>query len=303
WRAAVCANALVIGSGAWSKVSGPGTVTFGSASVNNTTATVSASGVYVLRWTISNGVCTASTDDVQITYDIAPTAASAGVNQNVCGLVVTLAGNAPVIGSGAWSKVSGPGTVTFGSASVNNTTATVSASGVYVLRWTISNGVCTASTDDVQITYDIAPTAASAGVNQNVCGLVVTLAGNAPVIGSGAWSKVSGPGTVTFGSASVNNTTATVSASGVYVLRWTISNGVCTASSDDVQITYDIAPTAASAGVNQNVCGLVATLAGNAPVIGSGAWSKVSGPGTVTFGSASVNNTTATVRASGVYVG
>src|SRR5204863_4320210 len=219
-----------------------------------------------------NGVCAASSDTVQITYDSAPTSAIAGAGQNVCGLVATLAGNVPVIGSGAWTKVSGPGTVTFGSASVNNTTATVSAAGVYVLRWTISNGVCVASSDTVQITYDAAPTTAIAGGDQNVCGLVATLAGNAPVIGSGAWTKVSGPGTVTFGSASVNNTTATVSAAGVYVLRWTISNGVCVASSDTVQMTYDAAPTTAIAGADQNVCGLVATLAGNAPVIGSGAW-------------------------------
>ncbi|MBK7175120.1 MAG: hypothetical protein IPH84_18305 [Bacteroidales bacterium] len=34
--------------------------------------------VYVLRWTISNGVCAASTDDVTVTYYESPTTATVG---------------------------------------------------------------------------------------------------------------------------------------------------------------------------------------------------------------------------------
>ena len=51
----------------------------------------------------------------------------------------------------AWSKVSGPGDVAFGSANAIDTTATFSAAGVYVLRLTASDGAVSAS-DDVQIT-------------------------------------------------------------------------------------------------------------------------------------------------------
>ena len=41
---------------------------------------------------------------------------------------------------------------------------------------------------------------------------------------------------------------------------------------------------AAAAGSDQDICGvLVATLAGNDPTIGTGTWSQVSGPGTITF--------------------
>src|SRR5204863_133548 len=123
-------------------------------------------------------------------------------------------------------------------------TATVSLPGSYTLRWTIANGVCTSS-DDVVVTYTANPTAAKAGPDQpNVCGLVATLAGNTPVIGSGTWSKISGPGTVTFSDATSPTSTATVSLAGSYTLRWTIANGICT-SSDDVVITYTATPTAA----------------------------------------------------------
>jgi len=53
--------------------------------------------------------------------------------------------------STTWSKVSGPGTVTFGNAAAVDTTATFGAAGVYVLRLTASDTELSAS-DDVQIT-------------------------------------------------------------------------------------------------------------------------------------------------------
>lgn len=58
-----------------------------------------------------------------------------------------------------WSKLSGPGTVTFADANALSTTATFSAAGIYTLRLSASDGALT-STDDVNITVD---TAASTG--------------------------------------------------------------------------------------------------------------------------------------------
>jgi hypothetical protein len=52
-----------------------------------------------------------------------------------------------------WSKVSGPGTVTFGNANAVDTTATFSAAGTYVLRLTADDGALT-NTDDVTITVN-----------------------------------------------------------------------------------------------------------------------------------------------------
>jgi len=46
------------------------------------------------------------------------------------------------------------------------------------------------------------------------------------------WSKVSGPGTVTFGNAAAQTTTASFSAAGSYLLRATISDGTASVSSD-----------------------------------------------------------------------
>jgi hypothetical protein len=60
-------GALSIG---WSKVSGPGTVSFANASALSTTATFSAAGSYVLRLTVSDSALT-TTDDVAIVVNAA----------------------------------------------------------------------------------------------------------------------------------------------------------------------------------------------------------------------------------------
>ena len=55
-----------------------------------------------------------------------------------------------------------------------------------------------------------------------------------------SWSKVSGPGTVTFGSTTELLSWATFSAAGTYVLRLTVSDGSLS-SSDDLSITVTAA--------------------------------------------------------------
>ena len=56
-----------------------------------------------------------------------------------------------------------------------------------------------------------------------------------------SWSKVSGPGTVTFGTPEAQDTTASYSAAGTYVLRLTATDGALT-SSDDVTVTVNDEP-------------------------------------------------------------
>ena len=66
----------------------------------------------------------------------------AGSDQTLCSTSATLAGNAPTTGIGTWTVVSGAG-----GSFVNANSPTTVFNGVtgttYVLRWTISNGVCT----------------------------------------------------------------------------------------------------------------------------------------------------------------
>src|SRR5689334_8842365 len=100
----------------------------------------------------------------------APPAVSAGADQSIAlNASASLGGtatddglpNPPGALAIAWSKVSGPGTVTFANAAVASTSATFSATGVYVLRLTASDGALAAS-DDVQVT--VTPSANAAPV-------------------------------------------------------------------------------------------------------------------------------------------
>ncbi|WP_164490030.1 choice-of-anchor D domain-containing protein [Runella sp. SP2] len=297
-------NTPTVGTGVWSVVSGTGG-TFGNANSATSTFTGVAGNSYVLRWTISNGQCSASTDDVDVTFTQTPTVSNAGPDQTpACGTTqVTLAGNAPTVGTGVWSVVSGTGG-TFGNANSATSTFTGVAGNSYVLRWTISNGQCSASTDDVDVTFTQTPTVSNAGPDQTpACGTTqVTLAGNAPTVGTGVWSVVSGTGG-TFGNANSATSTFTGVAGNSYVLRWTISNGQCSASTDDVNVTFTQTPTVSNAGPDQTpACGTTqVTLAANAPTVGTGVWSVVSGTGG-TFGNANSATSTFTGVAGNSYV-
>ena len=279
----LAANTPTIGTGVWSVVSGTGG-SFSNASSSSSTFSGTAGATYTLRWTISNSSCTASTDDVVITFNRNPTTSNAGSNQtgsSTCGLTtINLASNTPSVGTGAWTIISGTGG-SFTDASIPTTAFSGNAGSSYTLRWTISNSVCTASSSNLNITFNQNPTTANAGSDQTglaTCGLTtVTLAGNTPVIGTGAWSIISGTGG-SLGNASNPTSTFTGAAVSSYTLRWTISNPPCTASTDDVNISFNINPTTANAGSNQTICYTGTTLAANSAVVGTGVWSIISGP-------------------------
>jgi PKD repeat protein len=301
--ATLAANTPTIGTGAWTFVSGPNTPTITDPSLPNTTVTGLVPGVYTLRWTISFGNCTPSTDDVVITIYDNPSPADAGQDQTICSPSVTMSGNAPTTGNGTWSLVMGPNTPTITDPSLSNTTITGLVPGNYTFRWTTSNGNCAISTDDVQIFVNPFPTTANAGPDQRLCTVTsITLAGNTAVVGTGNWSFVSGPNTPTITDPSLPNSTVTGLVPGTYIFRWSISNGVCTPSTDDVQIIIDENATVADAGADQHLCGTSVTMAGNNPSVGTGTWTLVSGPNTPTFTNASQSNTPITGLTVGTYI-
>src|SRR5688572_14222860 len=295
----LAANAATTGIGTWTITSGAG-----GSFVNANSPTTVFNGVtgtsYDLRWTISNGVCPSTSDNVTITFNTPPTVAAAGTDQTLCSTAATLAGNTPATGSGLWTIVSGTG----GSFTLNTDPTTLfsgTAGNTYVLQWTITNGVCTPSSDQVTIKFDINPLpTAAAGTDQTLCSTSATLAGNAPTTGIGTWTILSGAG-----GSFVNANSPTTVFNGVtgtsYDLRWTISNGVCPSTSDNVQITFNTPPTVATAGTDQTLCSTAATLAGNTPATGSGLWTIVSGTGG-SFALATDPATTFTGTAGNTYV-
>ncbi len=288
----------ILGTGVWSRVSGPGSASFSpNAGTPDATVTVSAYGTYVFRWTENGGDCRSS-DEVTVNF-YRPPVANAGTGGSECDLDFNLqAVSASAETAGTWTMTSGTGTATF-TPSANSPAATVTVSeyGTKVFTWTVTNGTCSVGSD-VTVSFS-RPPVANAGTGGSNCGLEFYF--NAvPSSGTGTWTRVSGPGTVRY---SPDNhdpmARVTVSAFGTYVFRWTEVSGTCTSSSDVTVGFFE--QVSANAGSGGDECDLNFTLSA-VQGTGIGTWSKVSGPGNVTFTpDAHRNNATVTVTQPGEY--
>ncbi len=247
---------------AWSKISGPGTVTFGNANLVDTTVTFSAAGTYTLRLTANDGQYSVYDEIVVIVSAPAvvntPPTVNAGTDRvAVAGTAISL--DATVTDDGlpgpftsVWSKISGPGTVTFGNVAAVDTTVTFSAAGTYTLRLTANDGQYSIFDEILVIVSAPAivntPPVVNAGSDRNtVVGTAVSLDGTVTDDGrpgpfTSVWSKISGPGTVTFGNASAIDTTASFSSAGTYVLRLTANDGQYTTYDEVTVIVSTPAP-------------------------------------------------------------
>jgi HYR domain len=273
--ATLTANQPIVGTGAWTLVSGSGVIV--SPASFNSLVTGLGPGANFFLWTISNGSCPSTQDLVNITREVTPVVANAGPDQTVCSTSSVLAGNAAPTYGGTWTLVSGAGSIT--SPTLPGSAVTGLGIGPNTLRWTVNNGVCPASTDDVVITRNALPTVANAGADSTVCVSTYTLAGNTPVVGTGAWTLVAGGGAVT--APTTPNSGITSLGLGSNTFRWTISNGVCPASIDDVVLTRSTLPTPSNAGPNQTVCDTLAILNADAPFVGTGMWTLIGGSATI----------------------
>ncbi len=153
--------------------------------------------------------------------------------------------NPPAALTVAWTKVSGPGSVTFVNAAAAVTTASFSAAGTYVLQLTADDSALSTS---AQVTITVNPATSgnaapvvSAGADQTIVQpAAALLAGSATDDGLPAppgaltlhWGLVSGPGAaVSFANDAAATTSATFGAPGTYVLRLTANDGALSGSS------------------------------------------------------------------------
>ncbi len=310
-------NTPAAGTGTWTKVTGPGTVTFNpNANTPNATATVSTNGPYTFKWTISNPPCT-SEANISVDFGTDPGLQNAGADAAFCGLTGSLPGAGavtPTVGSITWSQVAGPvgGTTVFGTPNAFNTTTSANVLGTYTYRMTVTSGTCASRTDDILVTYNNPATV------QNVADFTTCVDGTllAPIalsgtFGGGAsnahWERVTGTGTFTSNGTSVGandasspatdsyTPTAADFSSGSVQVRLVSDDpaGPCPSVLDNVTITFDRRPATADGGSNFSVCGSTASLTAVAATNGgTGTWT---GPVGVTF-TPSANSPTATAN-------
>ncbi|MRT91935.1 hypothetical protein, partial [Ancylomarina sp. 16SWW S1-10-2] len=187
--------------------------------------------------------------------------------------LITLTGSTGVI---AWeSSISGDNVWTVIS---GETSSTLSVSPLVDMdyRASVSTDICTLKSDKLEIIVSLQPTTAIVGSDQDQCGTLISssLNGNEATVGEGTWTQFSGPGTTTFSAVNSGSSTATASAYGTYVYRWTIANGTCASTNAELTVNYYETPTTAIVGSDQNQCGTLisSSLGGNTAAVGEGTW-------------------------------
>ncbi|MBC7488036.1 MAG: immunoglobulin domain-containing protein, partial [Cytophagaceae bacterium] len=282
--ATLTANAATPGTGAWTLLSGTGTVTTPSSPASGVTGlTVGNSSSFT--WTITNGACVTSSN-VTITVS-SPATANAGPDQALCNVTNTSMAST---GTGLWSTVSGSGIAANPSSNTTNVHS-LTIGGTTTMRWTVTNGACSA-TSDMIITVS-APGSANAGSDQPLCNITSTTLAAA---GSGTWTTTSGSGVVT-NPTNPNSAITGLTVGGTTVLTWTVTAGACSGT-DQVSITVS-APATGSAGTNQSFCTATTTTLS---ATGTGTWATTSGTGVVTSASSPTSGVTGlTVGASSVF--
>jgi hypothetical protein len=306
----------------WSEVSGPAQVWFDAPNRTNTMAHFPGAGTYVLRLSASDGVLNAS-DDVNIT--IQHSAATVPTMLVAKGSVWKYLDNgtdqgtawvAPAFNDSAWK--SGPAPLGYGDAN-GVWPATTNSYGPdpnnkYITTYyrrsfsvaspaSVTNLVVSVQRDDGVIVYlNSTPI-----FTNNMPAGTINYLSLAPV-------AVGGTDETTFYSQPVNSALL-ISGNNVLAAEIHQANGTSTDIIFDLQLSGDALPPnqspTAFAGADQTITlPAAATLNGSAnddglpmpPSLLTLTWSKISGPGTVTFANASALNTTASFSTAGTYV-
>ncbi|HRN55574.1 MAG TPA: Ig-like domain-containing protein, partial [Agriterribacter sp.] len=317
-----------ISSYAWTKVSGPSAGSISAPGSSKTNVTNLTEGTYQFQLKVTDNKGGTSTSAVTIKVNPAPQPPVA--NAGIAAIItlpansVTLDGTKSTAPSGSitaylWSKVSGPAQGTITTPANASAVVTGLTEGVYVfqLKITDSNGGTSTATVSVTVNAAPIPPIADAGNDQiidlPVNSIILNGSNSSAPAGSIAayeWSKLSGPSNENIISPSAVSTTVTGLTKGLYQfeLKVTDNNGATSAATVTVTVNAAAVPPVANAGIAQTITlpNNAVTLDGSsssAPddVIGSYAWSKVSGPanGTITDPGNAV--TTVTDLTEGIY--
>ncbi len=238
------------------------TVTAGNATIcAGNAGSITASGATSYTW--STGATMASISvfpTVTTTYTVTGSNAGGCINTKTVQIMVnptptvTATASTPTICSGSSTTLTASGAITYtwnpgnfvGAGYVVSPTASI----LYTLTGVNSIGCTNVTTQAV--TVNQLPTTAVAGPSQTVCSTTATLNANNATTGTGAWTLVSGTGTISsFTSPSIVLTNLST---GVNVFKWTISNGVCPASVSTVSITGNISPTVSAVSNASVIC-------------------------------------------------
>lgn len=236
----------VDGGAIWTAIAGATATTYAPGALTTTTQFRR-----VYSATLNGVSCDAATSPITITVQEVTGAGTIGADQTICTGTIPAAFTSVTNGSGSagaaisykWeSSANGTSWTVINNATSATYTPTAALTATTQFRRTaistLNSVACSSIPSNVvTVTVNQNPTLANAGTDaEQFNSGVFTLEGNAPAVGTGLWSVVSG--TATIEDPSSRNTRVTIAENTTATLRWTISNGPCAASADDVKITY-----------------------------------------------------------------
>jgi hypothetical protein len=250
--AAICENTTKTLVGAWTETGGAGTgiwsIQSGGGSIAGTTytpANLTGNTTVTVRYTVTNGACSNFADatfTVNAMPNVTNTTSTAAICENTTKALVGAWTETGGAGTGVWSVQSGGGSI----AGTDYTPANVTANTTVIVRYTVTNGTCS-NFADVTFTVDALPNVVNSTPTTNMCeNTTRTLSGTwseTGGAGTGAWSVQSGGGSI----AGITYTPANVTANTTVVVRYTVTNGSCSAF-QDATFVVEAMPTITSSG-------------------------------------------------------
>ena len=208
-----------------------------------------------IRVTVKSGVCAiASATPIDIIIDKQTNNANAGSDQLfICAPKTTLSANSPTGKStGVWNIKSGSNGII-----ENKSLPKTFFSGVdgnsYTLTWTLTNGKCPSTSDDIIIKINQTPSPAVAGIDQlNICSTMANIEATPPAIGTGSWKILNGTGGLISDTMAAKTSLSGLPANS-YLIRWKVTaSPVCPSTVDETTISFSPTPTG-NAGPDQTI--------------------------------------------------
>lgn len=243
------ATAPTTGTGVWTQTNGPIIQIINPSSPTTPINGIVAGQNYTFVWTLSNGACTDyDSDEVVVSVDDDSAVASAGADIDLCNQSTATLNAAAVAGvTGFWTQT--PAQAALGVVIVDPSDPGTDVTGLvpgnpYSFIWNLSNTGCGEfAADEVLVEVEASDVVAFAGPDFEDCGDgTLQLSASAPASGTGTWSTADAG--VTFVSPNLFNTMITGLTTGIYTLVWTVDNGACGTTSDEIVIDYEAAPVA-----------------------------------------------------------
>ena len=206
------------GNGTWAlKYSTPGIIIDNTAS-NNTQAHKLPFGNTIFTWTITANGCS-STDEVSFNNNTPEN--NDGTDQSACSNIFYIdAETPPTGGSGIWSQIFSPGSVSFDNATSHGVQITAPI-GQSTVRWTINYMSCSSFKDFI-IENNL--TNPDAGNNQQICSNSVSLSAQPPLVTeNGYWTIIDQQSEI-ISNASIHNPSVTNLKQGTTTFVWHLNN-------------------------------------------------------------------------------